>query len=47
MEPARILRLTQPVQAGRDVGDLQLAVRKAGIKLDKADMILFFQLIRQ
>jgi peptidoglycan hydrolase-like protein with peptidoglycan-binding domain len=39
VEPARILKLTQPVQAGRDVGDLQLALRKAGIKLDKADMI--------
>ncbi|MGB3204569.1 MAG: peptidoglycan-binding protein [Crinalium sp.] len=39
VEPARILKLTQPVQVGRDVGDLQLAVRKAGIKLDKADMI--------
>jgi N-acetylmuramoyl-L-alanine amidase len=39
VDPPRILRLTQPVQAGRDVGDLQMALRKAGIKLDKADMI--------
>ncbi|HBK66585.1 MAG TPA: hypothetical protein DD000_24605, partial [Cyanobacteria bacterium UBA11166] len=33
----RTLRLTSPTQTGKDVGQLQLALRKAGIKLDVAD----------
>ncbi len=33
----RTLCLTSPVQVGKDVGQLQLALRKAGIKLDTAD----------
>jgi len=35
----RILRLTEPVQMGKDVGELQLALRTAGIKLEKADQV--------
>src|SRR6478672_5083771 len=35
----RILRLTEPLQMGKDVGDLQLALRSAGIKLEKADQV--------
>lgn len=37
--PARILKFTEPLQAGNDVGQLQLQLRAAGIKLDKADKI--------
>jgi N-acetylmuramoyl-L-alanine amidase len=37
--PPRILRFTEPLQAGRDVGKLQLSLRSAGIKLEKADQI--------
>lgn len=35
----RILCLTSPIQMGRDVGLLQLALRKHGIDVGKADMI--------
>lgn len=35
----RVLRLTQPLQVGDDVGALQLALRNSGIKLEKADKI--------
>lgn len=35
----RILKLTEPLQIGHDVGILQLSLKKAGIKLDKADQI--------
>jgi hypothetical protein len=35
----RILRLTQPLQIGEDVGVLQLALRKAGIEIEKADKV--------
>jgi N-acetylmuramoyl-L-alanine amidase len=37
--PARILKLTEPLQAGNDVGMLQLQLRAAGIALEKADKI--------
>lgn len=37
--PPRVLRLTDPLQAGNDVGQLQLSLRAAGIKLDRADKI--------
>jgi N-acetylmuramoyl-L-alanine amidase len=37
--PPRILKFTEPLQAGQDVGKLQLALRSAGIKVEKADMI--------
>ncbi|MGB3203628.1 MAG: peptidoglycan-binding protein [Crinalium sp.] len=35
----RILKLTQPVQVGDDIGELQLALRKAGIKVEVADKV--------
>ena len=35
----RILRLTSPIQTGKDVGTLQLALRSHGIAIAKADMI--------
>lgn len=35
----RTLRLTEPIQNGEDVGELQLALRKAGIKLELADQV--------
>lgn len=35
----RILKLTEPLQIGNDVGELQLKLRKAGIQLDKADKV--------
>jgi hypothetical protein len=35
----RTLKLTEPIQEGKDVGELQLALRKAGIKLEKADQV--------
>jgi hypothetical protein len=37
--PQRILRLTDPLQAGKDVGELQLSLRAAGIEVEKADKI--------
>lgn len=37
--PPRILRFTEPLQAGSDVGKLQLDLRAAGIKVEKADKI--------
>jgi N-acetylmuramoyl-L-alanine amidase len=37
--PQRILRFTEPLQAGKDVGKLQLDLRAAGIEIGKADMI--------
>jgi N-acetylmuramoyl-L-alanine amidase len=37
--PARIMRLTEPLQAGNDIGNLQLQLRSAGVKLQKADKI--------
>jgi N-acetylmuramoyl-L-alanine amidase len=37
--PPRILKFTEPLQAGKDVGDLQLGLRKLGIKVAKADKI--------
>jgi N-acetylmuramoyl-L-alanine amidase len=37
--PSRILRLTEPLQAGNDVGKLQLDLRAAGIKVERADKI--------
>ncbi len=38
-ECPRVLRLTQPVQVGADVGKLQVALRKAGISLTRANCI--------
>jgi hypothetical protein len=35
----RILKLTAPLQIGDDVGELQLALRNAGITVDKADKV--------
>lgn len=35
----RTLKLTEPIQEGKDIGELQLALRKAGIKLEKADQV--------
>lgn len=35
----RILKLTEPIQEGKDIGELQLALKKAGIKLEKADRV--------
>lgn len=35
----RILKLTEPLQIGNDIGELQLALRKAGITVEKADKI--------
>lgn len=35
----RILKLTEPLQIGNDVGELQLALRTAGIKVEKADKV--------
>lgn len=32
--PPRILRLTKPCQIGQDVKDLQLAIRKAGVRIN-------------
>lgn len=37
--PARILRFTEPLQAGNDVGKLQLDLRAAGIDVGKADKV--------
>ncbi len=37
--PPRILRFTEPLQAGNDVGKLQLDLRAAGIDIGKADKI--------
>lgn len=37
--PPRILRFTEPLQSGDDVGKLQLDLRAAGIKVEKADKI--------
>lgn len=37
--PPRILKLTEPLQAGNDVGELQLNLRAAGIDIGKADKI--------
>jgi N-acetylmuramoyl-L-alanine amidase len=37
--PPRILKFTEPLQAGKDVGDLQLGLRKLGIKIAKADRV--------
>ncbi len=37
--PPRILKFTEPLQAGNDVGKLQLDLRAAGIKIEKADKI--------
>jgi N-acetylmuramoyl-L-alanine amidase len=39
IDPPRMLKLTEPIQIGKDVGELQLALRRAGISLDKADQI--------
>jgi N-acetylmuramoyl-L-alanine amidase len=33
----RILRLTDPIQAGKDAGALQLALRRAGVEIESAD----------
>lgn len=35
----RILKLTEPLQIGNDIGELQLALRGAGITVEKADKI--------
>jgi len=35
----RVMRLTSPVQSGEDIGRLQLALRAAGITLEKADQV--------
>lgn len=35
----RVLKLTEPLQIGNDVGELQLALRKAGIDIEKADKV--------
>ena len=35
----RTLKLTEPIQQGKDIGELQLALKKAGIKLEKADQV--------
>lgn len=35
----RTLKLTEPIQEGKDIGELQIALRKAGIKLEKADQV--------
>ena len=35
----RLLRLTEPLQVGDDVGELQLALKKAGIVNFKADKV--------
>jgi hypothetical protein len=35
----RTLKLTEPIQEGKDIGELQLALRKAGIKLEKANQV--------
>jgi peptidoglycan hydrolase-like protein with peptidoglycan-binding domain len=35
----RTLKLTEPIQEGKDIGELQLALIKAGIKLEKADQV--------
>jgi N-acetylmuramoyl-L-alanine amidase len=37
--PPRILKYTEPLQAGNDVGKLQLDLRAAGIDIGKADKI--------
>jgi N-acetylmuramoyl-L-alanine amidase len=37
--PQRILKYTYPLQAGEDVGKLQLGLRAAGIKVERADKI--------
>ncbi len=39
VEPGRILRLTEPYQIGNDIGELQLALRKAGVEIPKADKV--------
>lgn len=33
----RILRFTDPIQTGKDVGELQLSLRRAGVELSSAD----------
>lgn len=35
----RTLKLTEPIQEGKDIGELQFALRKAGIKLEEADQV--------
>jgi hypothetical protein len=39
INPPRILRLTDPIQMGNDVGNVQLLLRKAGITLQTADRV--------
>ena len=39
VNPLRILKLTEPLQIGNDVGELQLALRAAGITLEVADKV--------
>lgn len=39
VKPYRILCLTEPLQIGDDVGELQLALRAAGVTLTKADKV--------
>jgi N-acetylmuramoyl-L-alanine amidase len=42
--PQRILKFTEPLQAGNDVGKLQLSLQEAGIKVGKIDKIFGEQL---
>ncbi len=35
----RTLKLTEPTQQGKGIGELQLALIKAGIKLEKTDLV--------
>jgi N-acetylmuramoyl-L-alanine amidase len=37
--PQRMLKYTEPLQAGNDVGKLQLSLREAGIQVEKIDKI--------
>lgn len=39
MEYPRTLKLTQPIQHGKDVGELQLALKRLGFLLEKADEV--------
>jgi hypothetical protein len=39
LDPPRILKLTEPLQVGADVGEIQLALRAAGITLEVADKV--------
>jgi N-acetylmuramoyl-L-alanine amidase len=39
MEYPRSLKLTTPNQFGKDIGQMQLALRKAGIPLEQANQI--------